>query len=132
MYLWWFSIRLQLTLGLQRVMKWGLKRPIVYLAISVIKTVVAAPKPKMPTWSTKKIITKIFTCALIYIWTHNDLHAWILPYSFCITSFQAWSLFEYNAILLETVNWSKRWFWNDSFGLDTNQGAFSKLCFEQK
>lgn len=32
-------------------MKWGLKRPIVYFAISVIKTVVTAPKPNIPIWN---------------------------------------------------------------------------------
>jgi len=48
-YLCWYSSKLQSILGTQSSMKCGRSRPIVYLAISVIKTVQAAPKPNTPT-----------------------------------------------------------------------------------
>lgn len=49
-YLCWYSGRLQSTLGTQSFMKCGRSRPMVYLARSVVKTVVAAPKPNTPIW----------------------------------------------------------------------------------
>lgn len=50
-------------LGAQSVMKWGRKRPIVYFATSVIKTVMAAPKPKIPIWNIEGAIARSWTRA---------------------------------------------------------------------
>lgn len=48
MYLCWFSGMLQSMLGTQSLMKCGRSRPMVYFAMSVVKTVQAAPKPNTP------------------------------------------------------------------------------------
>lgn len=65
-YLCWYSSRLQSILGTQSSMKCGRSRPIVYLAISVVKTVQAAPKPNTPTC--KHFLHYFFIISLYYFY----------------------------------------------------------------